>query len=50
MAESALVSRRTGSVQGVSGGVEKILKALRQKSERLNASPILEKLQEVSAL
>lgn len=41
-----LVSRVSGSVRGVDGGVEKILKALRRKSERVSSSPVLRRLRE----
>ena len=48
MAESTIFSRRSGSVQGISGGVERLLNLFREKSERLKESPTLEKLREVS--
>lgn len=46
MAESSVVSRRTGSLRGVEGGVERILNALRQNKERTTISPALRRLRD----
>lgn len=50
MAESSVTSKpRVGSVRGVDGGVEQILRVFRQKTERLNNSPVLRKIREVGS-
>ena len=46
---AAIVSRRSGSIRGVEGGVEKILESIKQKSEKYKYSPLLQRIREVSA-
>lgn len=45
---AAIVSRRSGSIRGVEGGVEKILASIKQKSEKYKYSPLLQRIREVS--
>ncbi len=47
MSVAALVMGHTGSVRGLKGGVQKLLDELREKSERQEESPVLQKLREV---
>lgn len=44
---AALMVGHTGSVRGLKGGVQKLLAELREKSERLEESPVLQRLREV---
>lgn len=47
MSTAALLMGQTGSVRGLKGGVQKLLAELKEKSERLEESPVLQKLREV---
>ncbi len=49
MSMTALVLGHSGSVRGLKGGVQKLLAELREKSERLEESPVLQKLREVAS-
>jgi len=44
---SALVLSSCGTVRGKKGGVFKVLAGLREQRERLDQSPVLQKLREV---
>ena len=44
---ATIVSRRSGSIRGVEGGVEKILASIKEKSEKINNSPLLQRLRDV---
>lgn len=44
---ATIVSKRSGSVRGVEGNVDRILSSLREKSERRRNSAVLQKIQEV---
>lgn len=48
MSVAALVLGHTGSVRGLKGGVQKLLTELREKNERLEESPVVQRLREVS--
>ncbi len=50
MSVAALVMGHTGSVRGLKGGVQKLLAELREKSERQEESPVLQKLREVDII
>ena len=46
---ATIVSRRSGSIRGVEGGVGKILASIKQKSEKYKYSPLLQRIREVSS-
>ena len=46
---SRVRSSHHGSVRGVEGGVERILNALKLKTERLNSSPVLRRSNELAS-
>ena len=46
---ASIVVGRSGSVRGMKGGVGKILSELKEKSERLEGSTVLQKLRKVSS-
>ena len=46
--DATIVSRRSGSIRGVEGGVEKILASIKRKSEKHKYSPLLQRIREVS--
>ena len=46
---ATIVSRRSGSVRGVEGGVERILASIKRKSEKYSVSPLLQRIREVSS-
>ncbi len=49
MSVAALVLGHTGSVRGLKGGVQKLLAELKEKNERMDESPVLQRLREVAS-